>query len=66
MKIQVLCGAYSRSTGQSCRAAALGNGRCKNHGGLSTGPKTEQGKQAIRMSNRQRKANQTRSLDQEI
>lgn len=66
MKIRVLCGAYARTTGQSCQATALGNGRCKNHGGLSTGPKTEQGKQAIRMSNRQRKTNQTRSPDQEI
>lgn len=26
------------------------NGRCKMHGGLSTGPKTEEGRQAIRDS----------------
>ncbi|KTD37595.1 hypothetical protein Lmor_0458 [Legionella moravica] len=31
------------------------NGRCKLHGGLSTGPKTESGRQAIRESNRRRK-----------
>ncbi|HSW69290.1 MAG TPA: HGGxSTG domain-containing protein [Gammaproteobacteria bacterium] len=31
------------------------NGRCKLHGGLSTGPKTEAGKEAIRMSNKVRK-----------
>lgn len=31
------------------------NGRCKLHGGLSTGPKTEPGRQAIRESNRRRK-----------
>lgn len=31
------------------------NGRCKLHGGLSTGPKTEAGRQAIRESNRRRK-----------
>lgn len=30
------------------------NGRCKLHGGLSTGPKTEAGKDAIRASNRRR------------
>lgn len=30
------------------------NGRCKLHGGLSTGPKTESGKEAIRISNRKR------------
>lgn len=31
------------------------NGRCKLHGGLSTGPKTEAGRKAIRDSNRRRK-----------
>jgi len=31
------------------------NGRCKLHGGLSTGPKTEAGLNAIRESNRRRK-----------
>jgi len=31
------------------------NGRCKLHGGLSTGPKTEAGRNAIRESNRRRK-----------
>lgn len=30
------------------------NGRCKLHGGLSTGPKTEAGREAIRISNRRR------------
>jgi hypothetical protein len=30
------------------------NGRCKLHGGLSTGPNTEVGKNAIRDSNRKR------------
>ena len=33
------------------------NGRCKLHGGLSTGPKTSRGKEAIRQSNRTRKYN---------
>lgn len=31
------------------------NGRCKLHGGLSTGPITETGREAIRESNRRRK-----------
>lgn len=31
------------------------NGRCKLHGGLSTGPLTDAGRQAIRDSNRRRK-----------
>ncbi len=30
------------------------NGRCKLHGGFSTGPKTDAGKEAIRASNRRR------------
>ncbi|SPX61931.1 Uncharacterised protein [Legionella feeleii] len=30
------------------------NGRCKLHGGKSTGPKTEAGREAIRESNRRR------------
>lgn len=30
------------------------NGRCKLHGGKSTGPKTEAGRDAIRESNRRR------------
>ena len=38
------CGAFARSTGQPCKAKALANGRCKNHGGMSTGPKTVEGK----------------------
>ncbi|WP_428410976.1 HGGxSTG domain-containing protein [Legionella sp.] len=32
------------------------NGRCKLHGGKSTGPRTEAGREAIRNSNRRRKA----------
>ena len=43
------CGAQTRS-GAPCRAAAMPNGRCRMHGGPSTGPKTEAGKAAIRAS----------------
>ena len=32
------CGAHARSTGKPCVAKAMLNGRCKNHGGMSTGP----------------------------
>ena len=41
---RVRCGAYARSTGSPCKAQALANGRCRNHGGMSTGPKTTEGK----------------------
>lgn len=49
------CGAYARSTGQPCRAWGLGRGgRCKNHGGMSTGPRTPEGRDRIREANRAR------------
>lgn len=39
------CGAKTKSTGEPCQIKDVySNGRCKFHGGLSTGPKTEQGK----------------------
>lgn len=38
-----LCNARTR-TGRPCRALALPSGRCKWHGGLSTGPRTPAGK----------------------
>ena len=37
------CGARTRS-GAPCRALAMKNGRCRMHGGSSTGPKTAAGK----------------------
>jgi hypothetical protein len=36
------CGAKTRC-GEPCRCFALANGRCRLHGGLSTGPKTAEG-----------------------
>ena len=43
MKEKTLCGAKTRA-GKACVRKALSNGRCPNHGGLSTGPKTAAGK----------------------
>jgi hypothetical protein len=43
------CGAKTRA-GTPCKSAAMPNGRCRMHGGPSTGPKTEAGKAAIRAS----------------
>ena len=43
------CGAFARSTGKPCQAPGNGRGgRCKLHGGMSTGPRTEQGRQRLR------------------
>ena len=50
------CCAHARSTGNPCKAKAMPNGRCKNHGGMSTGPKTTEGRQAIAEATRQRMA----------
>ena len=51
-----MCGAHARSTGLPCQAKALANGRCKNHGGLSTGPKTLLGRAKVAEATRQRMA----------
>jgi hypothetical protein len=40
------CGARTRK-GTSCRRRTYPNGRCRNHGGLCTGPKTEAGRRWI-------------------
>jgi hypothetical protein len=50
------CGAYARSTGCPCKAKAMSNGRCKNHGGMSTGPKTAEGRKVIAEATRHRMA----------
>jgi len=34
---QYLCGAFARTTGKPCKRFASINGRCKLHGGKSTG-----------------------------
>jgi hypothetical protein len=48
------CGARCR-TGQPCQMRAVeGKKRCRLHGGASTGPKSEAGRQAIAESNRRR------------
>ena len=41
------CGAKTRR-GTPCQCPAMGNGRCRLHGGLSTGPKTAEGIARIR------------------
>lgn len=41
----VCCGAKTKLTGKPCRITQIyANGRCKYHGGLSTGPKSPEGK----------------------
>ena len=37
------CGAKRRSDGGPCQGPAMANGRCRMHGGSSTGPRTAEG-----------------------
>ena len=47
------CGARSKRTGQPCQLTSVySNGRCKFHGGLSTGPRTIEGKTRSSMNAR--------------
>ena len=41
------CGAKKRRKGTPCGSPAMANGRCRIHGGTSTGPKTAEGIQSI-------------------
>ncbi len=41
------CGAKSKRHGRACVQPAMSNGRCRFHGGKSTGPKTEAGRLKI-------------------
>jgi len=41
---KIHCGAARKYDGNPCQAKALANGRCKYHGGMSTGAKTLDGK----------------------
>ena len=41
------CGAWARRTGLPCRKPAMAKGRCRLHGGCSTGPRTAEGLYAL-------------------
>ena len=43
------CGVKTRA-GTGCQCPAMPNGRCRLHGGLSTGPKTAEGIERIRLA----------------
>ena len=57
ISIPKFCGAYARTTGNSCLGRSLKNGRCKLHGGLSTGPKTLEGRKRIADATQKRMIN---------
>jgi len=41
------CGAYARTTGNPCLGRPMSNGRCKLHGGKSTGATSIEGKKRV-------------------
>ena len=46
------CGATCKRTGQPCRSPAMPNGRCRMHGGTSTGARTQMGLERCRSAPR--------------
>jgi len=44
------CGAKTRK-GMPCQSPAMPNGRCRMHGGASTGPRTPEGLERCRLAN---------------
>jgi hypothetical protein len=55
------CGAKTRN-GAACRGPAMRNGRCRLHGGLSTAPKTPEGRIALLKTWSVHEAGQTRAV----
>ena len=51
------CGAYARTTGNPCLGRPMKNGRCKLHGGKSTGATSLEGKKRVAEATRQRMLN---------
>jgi hypothetical protein len=61
MRFKIICGARTRRQ-TVCMCKARLNGRCRLHGGLSTGPRTAAGKPRIAESNRLRTASRRASV----
>lgn len=63
-KAHALCGAKTRA-GTPCKTKPMKNGRCRMHGGSSTGPKTPEGKAKISSNSRKHGAYIDRLLNEE-
>ncbi len=49
-----ICGARRKDDGRPCQRLAMRNGRCRLHGGLATGPRTDEGRYRISQAQRKR------------
>ena len=47
LKTAPKCLAHARTTGEPCRNASMPNGRCKMHGGMSTGRPITHGQRTL-------------------
>lgn len=65
VKANTLCGARTRH-GAPCKRKGLHSGRCRNHGGASTGPRTQQGRDRIAAAQRRRWIAWRRSRNSEV
>lgn len=59
---QKFCGALARTTGKPCLARPMANGRCKLHGGKSTGAISPEGKRRVAEATSQRMVNGQQKL----
>ena len=60
-KLRPACGAKTRSGGKCALRVEPGKKKCRLHGGLSTGPKTKEGRERIAAANRERWARRRQS-----
>jgi hypothetical protein len=63
-KMRPVCGAKTRADGRCQMRVEPGKRRCRLHGGLSTGPKTAEGKAAIAAATRARWADRLKTIKQ--
>lgn len=64
-RLKLFCGASTRN-GQPCKSRRLFcSGRCRNHGGLSTGPKTSEGKRVALANLEKGRGSRNRNLERE-
>ena len=62
INLSKFCGAYARTTGNPCLGRPMNNGRCKLHGGKSTGATSLEGKKRVAEATRQRMLNGQQKL----